>query len=74
MPILFAIIFLAVVFKGVGLLLGMCGRLLGAEPGRIYPFIGSRNAGVWIVGGIFSGAVGNCWSVAGGETFAVNVE
>lgn len=30
MPILFAIIFLAVVFKGVGLLLGMCGRLLGA--------------------------------------------
>ena len=58
MPILFAIIFLAVVF----------------EPGRIYPFIGSRNAGVWIVGGIFSGAVGNCWSVAGGETFAVNVE
>ena len=60
---MFAIIFLVVVFKVVGLLLSVCGRLLGAVL-SLAGFIISLAVGTLVFGGIFGGAFGNCRSLA----------
>ena len=52
MPILFAIVFLVLIFKCVGLVLGVCGKLLGAVL-SLFGFIVSIAIGA-VVFGIFS--------------------
>jgi len=65
MSILFAIIFLVLIFKCVGLVLSICGKLLGAVLTRIYHFPGDRGSGVWTFYRICHGAAADWNRVAG---------
>ena len=60
---MFAIIFLVVVFKVVGLLLSVCGRLLGAVL-SLAGFIISLAVGTLVFGLSAAFSVGNCRSLA----------
>ena len=62
--ILFAFLFLICVFKFVGILLMMCGKVMGAVFSMLGFIIGSRSIAVWAFGSFFHDPFGNCSCVA----------